>query len=439
MKQLKTLCLFFFSINLFSQTCLPSGITFTTQQQIDDFATDYVGCTEVLGGVEINESTAGDIVNLNGLSQITNLGSFLVIRQNTAITDLSGLDNIISIDGGIEISNNSNLINLNGLQNLTSTGGELIVASSNSLVNLTGLDNITSTGGRLLLIANDVLNDISALNNVTSVGGNLWLVGNPLLSSLQSFETLTSINGMLRITGHSSLTSLQGLENIAPNTFTEIIIFGNDVLSMCDVQSICDALDMGVGASFSGNTTGCNSVTEVVTACSTVPLSWGKIDIRKKDNKNEITWSVFNQVNNEKFEVEYRPESGLFVKLGDVKGHGTFLPEKKYSFIHENTPVGLSYYRIKQIDFDGNFSYSDIVSLHQQNTSTFEIYPNPSHDGVFYIDVIHEMLYTLYSSDKRVVLQGNFQSGDNTLDISTLHSGMYFLKTEFGITKVIKM
>ena len=57
-----------------AQSCLPNGITFNSQAQIDAFATNYPGCTEILGKVSISESSAGNIVNLNGLSQITSMG-----------------------------------------------------------------------------------------------------------------------------------------------------------------------------------------------------------------------------------------------------------------------------------------------------------------------------------------------------------------------------
>lgn len=52
-----------------AQTCLPSGITFTTQQQIDDFAMNYPGCTEILGQVVISQQGTNDIKNSNKSSE----------------------------------------------------------------------------------------------------------------------------------------------------------------------------------------------------------------------------------------------------------------------------------------------------------------------------------------------------------------------------------
>jgi hypothetical protein len=59
---------------LFAQPCLPQGITFTTQEQIDNFQTNHPNCTEIEGDVIIG---GDDITNLDGLSVLTAVGGFL--------------------------------------------------------------------------------------------------------------------------------------------------------------------------------------------------------------------------------------------------------------------------------------------------------------------------------------------------------------------------
>ncbi len=59
---------------VFSQPCLPEGITFTTQEQIDNFQTNYPGCTEIEGDVIIG---GNNISNLDGLSLVNAVGGFL--------------------------------------------------------------------------------------------------------------------------------------------------------------------------------------------------------------------------------------------------------------------------------------------------------------------------------------------------------------------------
>ena len=77
-------------------TCLPEGVTFSTQTQIDNFQTNYPNCTEIEGDVLINGS---DIINLNGLSVLTSIGGNLWIKINSSLTSLTGLEGLTSIGG----------------------------------------------------------------------------------------------------------------------------------------------------------------------------------------------------------------------------------------------------------------------------------------------------------------------------------------------------
>jgi len=89
--------------NLLSQSCLPQGIIFTTQAQIDSFQINYPGCTEIEGDVEI----IGDsITKLKGLTVLTSIGGALIL--------------------GGEYNFNPALVHLKGLYNLTSIGDDLV-------------------------------------------------------------------------------------------------------------------------------------------------------------------------------------------------------------------------------------------------------------------------------------------------------------------------
>ena len=88
---------------LSSQSCLPLGITFSTQEQIDNFEINYPGCTEIEGTVFIE---GNDITNFNGLSVLTSIGTNLQIKDNNALTSLNGLHNLASVGGYFEISRN---------------------------------------------------------------------------------------------------------------------------------------------------------------------------------------------------------------------------------------------------------------------------------------------------------------------------------------------
>jgi len=87
MRFLFTIILAFLYLNCsFAQTCLPNGIAFYSQTEIDNFPTDYPGCTEILGGLTI-VGDSSSITNLDGLSQLTSIqwsnsyGKFVVAQS----------------------------------------------------------------------------------------------------------------------------------------------------------------------------------------------------------------------------------------------------------------------------------------------------------------------------------------------------------------------
>ncbi len=137
--------LFFLSILAFNaicgviaETCLPNGITFTTQDQIDSYISDYNFCTEIGGSVII---TSNEILSLDGLNIVESIDGNLII-ENTALTCLSGLENLYAIEGNLAILDNSELASLNGLDNLGSINGNLSIINSPKLTTLCGLNNI---------------------------------------------------------------------------------------------------------------------------------------------------------------------------------------------------------------------------------------------------------------------------------------------------------
>jgi len=276
-------------------SCLPNGITFTTQEQIDNFQTNYPGCTEIEGDVTINGE---DISNLEGLDVITAIGGDLWIYGNNTLSSLTGLDNLNSIGDTIRIEGNVALNSLSGLENLTSVEGGVIIGyaypgmigfitrGNQSLMNMTGLDNLASIGGSLEIYTNDSLTTLNGLDNLVSIGADLSLglmvsarnygteyFGNPSLLSLTGLESLTSIGGDIIIQGNDVLPNLFGIDNINPNSIENLDIHHNDSLSTCDVQSICEYLLSPNGVvDIYANAPGCNTPPEIADACgNTMP------------------------------------------------------------------------------------------------------------------------------------------------------------------------
>ena len=105
--------------NTSTQSCLPEGVTFNSQADIDSFQSDYPGCIEIEGGVVIDDdSKDGELKNLDGLSILTSIGGHLSIQNNMYLESITGLDNLMSIGGDLLIEGNAALFSLTGLNNI---------------------------------------------------------------------------------------------------------------------------------------------------------------------------------------------------------------------------------------------------------------------------------------------------------------------------------
>ncbi|NQU88721.1 MAG: T9SS type A sorting domain-containing protein [Mariniphaga sp.] len=304
-----TIILILSQILLFAQcdeSCLPEGIIFTTQEEIDDFQINYPNCTEIEGDVSIN---GDNITSLNGLSVLTSIKGYLNIHENPLLENLSGLDNLTSIGdwilghllimdnialtnlsgleslefigGSLRILSSSNITSLLGLESLITVGGDLTIEANISMINLNGLESLKSIGGDLRIgiafngwgAPNPILADISALESLTSIGQSLRIGLNDSLTNLVGLNNLTSIGHWLEIIANNSLTNLSGLDNIDAGSIGILTIQGNELLSTCDVQSICDYLATPNGTiEIHSNAPGCNSQQEVEEACDSITL-----------------------------------------------------------------------------------------------------------------------------------------------------------------------
>jgi len=229
------------SLNVHGQSCLPNGITFNTQAQINSFHTNYPGCTMIEGDVTIDPQ-GGNITNLNGLNGLASIGGTLYIRNSNALPSLAGLNTLTSVGGTLRIEDNVVLGNLNGLNNLTTVGGGVQIGGSTwqtnaALTSLSGLDNLTTVGGRLGISYNPVLQNLDALSkliavhdifiydnekltslaglqNLNSVQQDIRIIANPLLTDMGVLENITVCNGYLEISENTGLTNLSALQNI---------------------------------------------------------------------------------------------------------------------------------------------------------------------------------------------------------------------------------
>ena len=145
-----------------------------------------------------------------------------------------------------------------------------------------------------------------------------------------------------------------------------------------------------------------------------------------------LEWRTATETNNDRFEVERSTDARHWQHIGTVPGGGTSLAEQSYHFTDHLPRPGLHYYRLKQVDYDGSFHYSRVVSARAEEVQGEpSIYPNPADDWL-YISLPGQktegLVVTIFDRIGHIwikqVLAGN------ALDISSLKPDLYFIVLE---------
>ncbi|MBK7936131.1 MAG: T9SS type A sorting domain-containing protein [Lewinellaceae bacterium] len=474
--------------------CPGSPITLSTQTQINNFPSTYPGCSVVNVSVTIQGNT---ITNLNGLSSITsitkslflfnnpaltslsglsnlsNIGVELTLDNNDALTDLTGLENLPFIGGTLTITGNAALANLNALNNLDHINGSLLVSFNPTLTDLSGLDNVEFTGRFLQINNNNNLTAINSLNSLTEVGNNvstngryLSITSNQNLLTLNGFANLESVGTDFEITNNGNLVTLDAFGNLATvggefaisnnpdltsvadfaslsSIANGLTISNNNVLTDCASQGICDYLAGPGSATISNNDPGCNSVAQVETACLSLPVKLTDFEGTTENEGVTLNWTTASEKNNARFEVEHSAhDTRHFQVIGKVAGHGTTFSENRYELFHLQPQPGANYYRLKQVDFDEKYEYSNIIGVFiNSDQVAVDIFPNPTTGALLIKGAALAGTARLTDITGSLILTQTLGE-NNLLDLTDQPNGMYLLEiqteSQKTLTRIIK-
>ncbi|MBC7651345.1 MAG: T9SS type A sorting domain-containing protein [Deinococcales bacterium] len=164
-----------------------------------------------------------------------------------------------------------------------------------------------------------------------------------------------------------------------------------------------------------------------INATSTLPVKITSYELRIT-NEKQVTnyWTTSSETNSKNFEVQRSPDGRNFAIIGTVTAKGF---ASDYSFVDEKPLTGVNYYKLKQVDNDGKFAYSDVRTVNfKPQTLNISIYPNPA------INVINIKGLTTNKNNiiiidivGKVVLQLN-STTQQSISITNLKAGAYFIK-----------
>jgi len=154
-----------------------------------------------------------------------------------------------------------------------------------------------------------------------------------------------------------------------------------------------------------------------------------------------LEWTTASERNNAGFQIERSVDGLVFAAVGFVNGKGTSTDVNRYSFVDREVS-GKLYYRLKQIDFNGEFGYSDVIEL-GSIVSDFALdqnYPNPFNPSTtisFAIPAksfVTLKVYNVLGKEVANLINGEFESGRHSVDFnaSDLASGVYYYTVSAG-------
>lgn len=158
---------------------------------------------------------------------------------------------------------------------------------------------------------------------------------------------------------------------------------------------------------------------------------------------HELTWETLTELNNAWFEVERSLNGTVWETVHRVSGQGNSTEPHSYAYHDHNRPHGTAYYRLRQVDFNGQFEYSEVVALrHLEHFRIGKVYPNPTSGDarmVLHSDHDLEATLSLYGAGGRLVQEQQVRcvEGATLLTVSTsrLPAGFYqlVLRDEQGL------
>ena len=283
-------------------------------------------------------------------------------------------------DGPVEITGNltgsggdftstytgENALVVGGNMDLNNSGTEVIVAGG---VEVTGFfkssgGDFTSTytGDNALTVGTyfemnnsnadiSVAGDVTVSGNFTASGGSLLLDGAGLIIG----EIFEVNNSGVSISGSGSGSGCEGISFGSTNISAPSAIHDIDVCNSSD-PSATNSSDFG------NNVTTCN-------CSSLLPVEFiGYNTSADYDNELvKVLWSTSSETNSAFFDIEKSLDGFNFYKLGEISAIGNSENVVYYGFNDKNPTYGKAYYRIKQIDIDGNYVYTDVMVQYYEN------------------------------------------------------------------------
>ncbi len=179
------------------------------------------------------------------------------------------------------------------------------------------------------------------------------------------------------------------------------------------------------------------------TALNPLPIELLSFEAVLRTDRVELDWITASEINNDYFTVERSADGVNFKPLFNVESVGNSSVKITYQEWDRDPLYGVSYYRLKQTDIDGAFSYSAVRTV-TYGTDELLVYPNPVNSNTNLELLIPKKVgqgtLSIFNVNGQIVSSFEQLSGQQTIPVGTLAGGVYYLEFQtLTATKIVKL
>ncbi len=263
-------------------------------------------------------------------------------------------------------------------------------------------------------------------NIYTTTGTGVYTIADP-----SSINIATPCKPVAGTNGAEDNIDVRAVEDAGLNPTDRVTGF----IFEARVENVATATADGVYNGTSTNFTSRLSGFDALISSFVLPVELTDFTVQTDNKSAYLNWQTASEINNDFFSIEHSLDGISFRKIGEVKGNGTTNTAQNYSYTHFTPTNQLNYYRLKQIDFDGAFEYSEIRAIELKKTDDIQIFPTLASDKITVDRGTHnanDMILHVYNMTGQLVLSQTLPAGvaNTELNITNLHLGTYFIKIQ---------
>ncbi len=167
-----------------------------------------------------------------------------------------------------------------------------------------------------------------------------------------------------------------------------------------------------------------------------LPVELTSFQGKRSQQGIQLSWITASELNNDYFELEYSRNGRDFQAITKINGAGTTSLEQYYEYLHRNYSAGTNYYRLRQVDFDGQYSISDVITvdLKEGSDSPVEVFPNPANEelNIQFANEESEVVVQWFDARGSLIFTERFVDSINIQSAAPglLSSGLYLLNIQ---------